>query len=103
MVLSREAEGRAGVDAEAAVQELQAMAEEEVPYGFLALGHHLVHGQHVQANLGDVGAPALPCSLSLTSAHAAASLTPHKMLAAVSADKHSTAVRSFPPLPLVLP
>ena len=47
--------GMLGKDAGAAVQELQAMAEEEVPYGFLALGHHLVHGQHVQANLDDVG------------------------------------------------
>ncbi|CAL5229959.1 g13388 [Coccomyxa viridis] len=42
-----------GTDAGAAVQELQAMVEEGAPYGFLALGHHLVHGQHVQANLDD--------------------------------------------------
>lgn len=47
--------GMPGMDAGAGVQELQAMAEEGVPYGFLALGHHLVHGQHVQANPDDVG------------------------------------------------
>lgn len=46
--------GMPGADADAAVQELQAMVDEDVPYGFLALGHHLVHGQHVQANHDNV-------------------------------------------------
>ena len=46
--------GMPGADADAAVQELQAMVDEGVPYGFLALGHHLVHGQHVQANHDNV-------------------------------------------------
>ena len=60
MVLREAAAGdMPGTDAGAAVQELQAMVEEGAPYGFLALGHHLVHGQHVQANLDDVGF--LPC------------------------------------------
>ena len=41
-------------NAGAAVQELQAMAEDGDPYAFLGLGHHLVHGQHVQGDLDDV-------------------------------------------------
>ena len=56
--------GMPGASAGAAVQELQAMVEEGAPYGFLAMGHHLVHGQHVQANLDDVRL--LPCHMPST-------------------------------------